>query len=99
MEGMIQVFIGKLAVTRNIQRLIDSKEIEYEQLWECVSRYINHDWGLTDKHDCAINEQSLDRNYGTVLAEYKINDIRIWISTSIGDSETTWTTILLPEEW
>lgn len=93
------MFIGGLYTTRGVERLLINGEISHEELWECVSRHQRRDYGDTDKHDIMINESNFNHNAGTVMSSYTINNNVIWIITSLGDDITTYTTILLPEEY
>lgn len=79
--------------------LISDNIITKQEAMECVYRHINLDYGETDKHDAKINDRNLSANVGTVQSSYTINGNTIWIVTSLGDSETTYSTLLLPNEY
>ena len=93
------MFIGGLYTTRGIERLLIDGEISHEELWECVSRHMNGDYGTVGSDSVKINRSNLNHNCGNVMSQYEINGTRIWIITELGDSETTYTTILLPSEY
>lgn len=93
------MYIGGLYFTRGIQQLLDSKEMSYEKLYDSINRHIHHDFGDTDPHDIMINNRNLNHNCGTVHSSYGIDGYVIWVITSIGDADTTYTTVLLPEEY
>ena len=93
------MYIGGLYFTRGVQTLIDNKEIDNQEIWNCVARHVNLDYGDTDPHDVGINERNLNHNCGTVHSSYMINGIRVWVITSLGDVDTTYTTVLLPIEY
>ena len=93
------MFVGGLYTTRGIEALLNRKQISHEELWECVSRHMNGDYGTFGSDSVKINRSKLNHNCGNVMSQYEINSTRIWIITELGDSETTYTTILLPEEY
>ena len=94
------MYIGsQLYFTRGIQNLLDNKEIGHDQIWECIARHIRLDYGDTCKEDARLNDRNLNHNCGTVHSSYMINGIRIWVITSIGDIDTTYTSVLLPIEY
>ena len=93
------MYIGDLYFTSGVQHLIDTQQIEFQSVMNLVKRHICCDYGDTDPHDIMINENNLNRNTGTVHSSYNLNEYRIWIITSLGDVQTTYTTILLPEEY
>lgn len=93
------MYLGKLYFTKGINDLIENKIISEQEVMQCVFKHQRGDYGLTCEEDIQVNERNLNRNYGTVMSEYVLGGRRIWIITSIGDSETTYTTCLRPEEY
>ena len=93
------MFVGGLYTTRGIEALLNKKQILHEDLWECVDRHMKGDYGTVGSDSVKINRSNLNHNCGNVMSQYEINGTRIWIITELGDSETTYTTILLPEEY
>lgn len=98
MKEVILVFIGSLYFTRGIKELVDDETFSREDLLECVHRHIRCDYGEMCEEDVEVNNQALDMNYGRVMSEYRLNDIRIWFITCLA-GEQTYTTCLLPEEY
>lgn len=99
MEGVDTMFLGEVYMTRGIVNLIGEGVITKNEAMRCLSRHQRGDYGLTCIEDVRVNERNLNHNSGTVMSEYVVNGIRTWYITSLGDSETTYTTILLPEEY
>lgn len=99
LKGMIYMYLGKLYFTKGINDLIENKIISEQEVMQCVFKHQRGDYGLTCEEDIQVNERNLNRNYGTVMSEYVLGGRRIWIITSIGDAETTYTTVLRPEEY
>ena len=93
------MYLGGLVTTRGIEQLLNSKQITHSDLYNCVDRHIKMDYGTIGEDSVEINNRNLNHNCGNVMSQYEVNGIRIWIITELGDSETTYTTILLPEEY
>lgn len=93
------MYLGEIYMTRGIVDLIGEGTITKNEAMRCLSRHQRGDYGLTCIEDVRVNERNLDRNCGTIMSEYVINGIRVWVITSLGDSETTYSTLLLPSEY
>ena len=93
------MFLGEIYMTNGVVQLIGDGVITKNEVMRCLSRHQRGDYGDTDPHDASINERNLDYNCGTVHSSYNINGNTIWIITSLGDVETTYSTLLLPNEY
>ena len=92
------MFLGDLYFTRGIKELVDEETITKDELLHCIHRHIRCDYGDMCEEDVQTNNQMLDMNYGRIMSEYRVNDIRIWLITCLA-GEQTYTTMLLPEEY
>ena len=93
------MFIGSLYFTRGVQSLVDNKEIKNSDMWNCVDRHMKGDYGTLCQEDVEVNQMNLNWNSGTVMSTYNIDGNKIWVITNLGDAHTTYTTVLLPEEY
>lgn len=98
MKEVILVFIGDLYFTRGIKELVDDETISKDDLKDCIYRHIRCDYGEMCEEDVEVNNQALDMDYGRVMSEYRVNNIRIWLITCLA-GEQTYTTCLRPEEY
>lgn len=93
------MYLGDLFLTRGIVELIGDGAVTKQQIMQCVTRHQDGDYGLTCTEDVFVNNTNLRYNMGTVMSEYVLNGIRIWVHTCLGDFDTTYSTVLLPEEY
>lgn len=82
--------LGKLFMTKGV-----AENCNYEDLFECVKRHSDCDWGDLDEDDKLLNDMAVE-NGERILSVYEIgeNKIKIWIITEWDRSVTT---ILLPD--
>lgn len=93
------MFIGSLYFTRGVQSLVDNKEVANASIWECVDKHMKGDYGTLCQEDVEVNQMNLNHSSGTVMSTYNIDGNKIWVITNLGDVHTTYTTVLLPEEY
>ena len=94
------MYLGELYFTKGIVDLIENGTITKNEVMRCVMRHQRGDYGLTDSHDVAVNKRNLNHSSGTVMSEYVVNGIRIWVITSLStDVENQYSTVLLPIEY
>ena len=84
--------LGQLFMTKGV-----AENCNYEDLFECVKRHSDCDWGNLDEEDKMLNDMAVE-NGGRILSSYEIgeNKVKIWIIT---EADRSCTTILLPEEY
>lgn len=93
------MYLGNMYLTCGVMDLISDGITSKQEILNYISKHQRGDYGLTCIEDVRVNERNLDRNCGTVMSEYLIGGHRVWVITSLGDSETTYTTALLPSEY
>ena len=94
------MMLGELYFTRGVVNLIEDEITTKQEIMEYVFRHQRGDYGLTCKEDIQVNERNLNKSYGTVMSEYIVGGIRIWICTTLSKNiEEIVTTVLLPEEY
>lgn len=82
--------LGKLFMTKGV-----AENCNYEDLFECVKRHSDCDWGDLDEDDKLLNDMAVE-NGERILSAYELFGTKIWIITEWDRSVTT---ILLPEEY
>ena len=84
--------LGKIVKTTGV-----AENCNYEDLFECVKRHSDCDWGDLDEDDKMLNDSAVVDG-GRILSAYEIgeNKVKIWIIT---EADRSYTTILLPEEY
>ena len=70
--------------------------IHPQDLFECMVRHANGDWGELDDEDKAENELSLREGYRLLSAYTDRNGTKFWIIT---EADRSYTTTLLPSEY
>ena len=94
------MYIGGLYFTRGVQTLIDNKEIDNQEIWNCVDRHAMMDYGDVEDDSVEINDRAIDQNFGTVLSSYTLHNIKIWVCTTLTEEiQDIYTVVMLPEEW
>lgn len=83
--------LGRVVATRNA-----SESLLREDMTMALMRHQSGDWGKTDPHDSAVNENALKFG-GRLMSVYDAFDgTRFWIIT---EADRSVTTILLPEDY
>lgn len=90
--------LGNLYFTRGIQQLIDDEYLEFDEVWEIISRHQDGDYGTVGEDSYKINAESIKNNFGTVMSQYQFIPFKVWVITTLAQDET-YTTVLLPEEY
>lgn len=90
--------LKQIFVTQGIQHLLNTKEITHEQIARLLLRHSNKDYGNVEQDSVEINNETLKNKIGTVLSSYTLNNIEIWIITTMNYGEN-YTTVLLPKEY
>ena len=95
------MMIGSLHITIGVQALIDNKEIQNQEVWDCVARHANLDYGDIGNDSIGINNESISRRLGTVLSSYTLTkNIKIWVCTTLTEEiQDVHTVVMLPSEW
>ena len=95
----LQFPLGRLYVTRGVQKLMDEKGLDISPF---LQRHMTGDDGDLDEEDKAENRLSLKQGY-RILSAYHFsplndpdNKIKFWIIT---EADRSVTTVLLPEEY
>lgn len=90
--------LGNVFMTIGIQNLLEAKALRHEQLAHLLVRHENGDYGIVEQDSVEINKSTIKSKLGTVLSSYNVNNINIWIITTMNYDEV-YTTILLPKEY
>lgn len=92
--------VGEVYFTRGIVEKIENGTFTNQDVIRAVVKHETGNFGLTDPHDIQINMRSINEGYGTVMSEFILNGIRIWIHTTLHkDKEFISTVVLLPSEY
>ena len=84
--------MGKIVITANAKQKLD--EVSVAKI--LLEQYAEGDWGNLCESDKQLNEDAL-KNGDRIFASYvDSNDIKFWIIT---ESDRSYTTILLPEDY
>lgn len=94
MEIEVQTF-----ATRGVSEQINQHDDFRIFVNECLMRFVNNDWGDTDKRDAAKNDKDIFTARATYL--YDHHDIEsIWIESSDYRHEgKRYVTVMFPNEW
>jgi len=91
-----QFDMGKLCVTRDV-----FVSVSEEDVFRCMSRHSQRDWGDLDAEDRESNERAL-RTGARLFSAYHLSDGRkAWVITDAEDDDgrRLATTMLLPDEY
>ena len=92
--------VGAVYFTHGIVEKIGDGAFTKQDVIRSVVKHETGDFGLTDPHDVQVNMRSINEGYGTVMSEFILNGIRVWIITTLHeDEELISTTCLLPSEY
>lgn len=83
--------LGQLAITRGA-----INEIPANEVWECLRRHAEGDWGDLCEEDWMLNDDSLQTEQRLLSSYRTANGVKFWIIT---EWDRSLTTILLPEEY
>lgn len=83
--------VGKVIVTLKASKLFDSDE-----LWACLSRHLDGDWGDVSEEVRHDNNQALLRNE-PLVSLYNLDDGRVLQIITEDNRETT--TLMLPDDY
>lgn len=84
--------LGKTVITANAKQKLD--EVSVSEI--LLERYIKGDWGNLCESDKQLNEDAL-KNGDRIFASYvDSNGTKFWIIT---ESDRSYTTVLLPEDY
>ena len=86
---------GDIYMTAGIAGKFQKDIIFMTFIIECIKKYREGNWGVTEKEDCKRNEIALE-NGERIFAVYKDRGKKIWIITEWNRS---YTTIMFPEEY
>ena len=90
-KSSIPFNVGKVIVTLKASKLFDSDE-----LWACLSRHIDGDWGDVSEEVQHDNNQALLRDE-PLVSLYNLNDGRVLQIITEDNRETT--TLMLPDDY
>lgn len=82
--------LGQLFMTKGV-----AENCNYEDLFECVKRHSDCDWGDLDEDDKRTNDYAVEHGE-QILSAYELFGTKILIIT---EGDRSYTTILLPEEY
>lgn len=89
---------NQVFITQGIQHLLECNTITHEQIAKLLLRHNNKDYGDVEQDSIDINNETIRNKLGTVLSSYHINNIKIWVITTMNSGEN-YTTVLLPQEY
>ena len=90
--------VGRLLQTNGIYTAcIDNQEL-FNEIYECLKKYIECNWGDTCKEDIEMNDSAVKNNDDRIVAKYNLKTIpkSIFIITEYDRSATT---IMFCEEY
>jgi len=89
--------LGTTLVTGGVSQIMESNPVFAKEVYECLSRYAQGDWGVVDPEDAKMNDAALDpEEPDRILAAYNTSAGKIWIITEWDRSATT---VLFPNEY
>lgn len=89
---------NQIAMTQGVNELIRRGKVKHDDVLDILGRFSVAEYGEIDKDSVRLNKLNIRDDISTVMGVYTVNDVKLWIITTLPARHSN-TVIMLPEEY